>query len=357
LAESHSHALRLTSGRLNPEARRTNVKWFSSTFDCRDFDCKYKIYLNKLSEENFQSFQVVKTGEHKHSFKQSTQLRGDEREQLVTLCKTDYKISAETCLVSLKARCVSYLPNEEALRKAKSEINTMDNVSTCWITNLIAAAEMGKSTIKGKHLNGSIRRMDLFPNFILHIHTEQTIKCIEHIKEHVRFLHIDATGSLTRIDKTMAEYGQILNYGFLLKDFSDLEKLGYPIADVATSRHDTFPIMEMCRLVKNDYHIIFRKKLYFRLVVIDYSWAIHATLMLHTPFMLHCLLLMISQLVNTWTTLTNWQLVLTSINSNVLGWQAVYHIPYTDSQKLCEKIEYLIQKKHLRLLVFHFLCF
>ena len=264
LEESHSNVLRPTSGRLNPEARRTDVKWFSCTFDCRDCDCMYKIYLDKLSEENFQSFQVVKTGEHKHSFKQLIQLRGDEREQLVTLCKTDYKGSAKTCLDSLKARCVSNLPNEEALRKAKSEINTMNSVSTCWITNLIAAAEMGKSIIKDKNFNGSIRRMDLFPNFTLHIHTEQTIKCIEQIKEHVRFLHIDATGSLTRIDKTMADYCQILNYGFLLKDFSDLEKQGYPIAEVATSRHDTFSIMEMCGLVKNDNQIIKKKKFIFQ---------------------------------------------------------------------------------------------
>jgi hypothetical protein len=76
---------------------------------------------------------------------------------------------------------------------------------------------MGNRTIKGKHLNGSIRRMDIFPDFTLHLHIEMQIRCIDKIREENRTLHMDATGGLTRIDKNMGEYGQVLNYGFLLK--------------------------------------------------------------------------------------------------------------------------------------------
>ena len=78
-------------------------------------------------------------------------------------------------------------------------------------------------------------------------------------REH-RMLHIDATGGLVKIDKQMRDYGQILNYGFLLKDMSDLNDEAYPICEVATSRHNTKSIFDMCSLSKkinfNDYLFI-----------------------------------------------------------------------------------------------------
>ena len=54
----------------------------------------------------------------------------------------------------------------------------------------------------------------------IYLHTEMQIIYIEKIKEENRTLLMDATGGLTRIDKNMEVY--------LLKDISDLRKLGFP---------------------------------------------------------------------------------------------------------------------------------
>ena len=77
----------------------------------------------------------------------------------------------------------------------------------------------------------------------------------------------------------MRDYGQILNYVLLIKNILSLDLEGIPITEVASSRHDTYTIEKMFHLLKFNYDKIRGKKLIFRLVVCDMSWAtIHATL-------------------------------------------------------------------------------
>jgi hypothetical protein len=100
------------------------------------------------------------------------------------------------------------------------------------------------------------------------------------IPESNRILHVDASGGLVKIDKSQRDYGQILNYVFLLKDLSNSERPGMTVSEVASSRHDTFAIGESLRLLRYNFNTIYPKKnLNFRLVCSDLSWAtIHATL-------------------------------------------------------------------------------
>lgn len=77
----------------------------------------------------------------------------------------------------------------------------------------------------------------------------------------------------------MVDYGQILNYAFLLKNLEFLDLESVPLAEVSSSRHDTYVIGEMFQLLEFNYNKIFKKHLTFRLIVIDLSWAtIHAAL-------------------------------------------------------------------------------
>ncbi len=51
-AVSHSYLLKPTIGRLNTHSKKIDISWLPSSFNCRDFDCKYKITLDKLPEES-----------------------------------------------------------------------------------------------------------------------------------------------------------------------------------------------------------------------------------------------------------------------------------------------------------------
>ena len=102
-------------------------------------------------------------------------------------------------------------------------------VSTCWITNLLSAADMAKSVIKGKHIDGSLQSFQIFPDLFINMHTERQIKAINSVNQENRVIHIDATGGLVKVDKKMRDYGQILNYVMLLKDLSNPALEAIPI--------------------------------------------------------------------------------------------------------------------------------
>jgi hypothetical protein len=100
------------------------------------------------------------------------------------------------------------------------------------------------------------------------------------LKPENRILHLDSSGKYCKITKEMNDqYQQIMNYVFLLKDISDLQKPATIINEVITSRHDTCRISEMFLLLKHNYRKLFDATLIFRLIVLDLSWAsIHAIL-------------------------------------------------------------------------------
>ena len=58
----------------------------------------------------------------------------------------------------------------------------------------------------------------------------------------------------------MFDNGQILNYAFLLKNLEFLDVESVPLAEVSTSRHDTYMLGEMFQLLKFNYNKIFKEK-------------------------------------------------------------------------------------------------
>lgn len=60
--------------------------------------------------------------------------------------------------------------------------------------------------------------------FVMNMHLEEQIRAINLVPAKQRILHIDATGSLTKIAKYMREYATIYNYFFLVKDSKALEE-------------------------------------------------------------------------------------------------------------------------------------
>ena len=95
-----------------------------------------------------------------------------------------------------------------------------------------------------------------------------------------RMLQVDATGSLTKINKKDREFPTILNYFMLARDFGKLEKPAFNVTEMISSRHDTFSISEMFHhFIFNFKRLFPREPLVCRVLVSDYSWpTIHSAL-------------------------------------------------------------------------------
>ena len=81
---------------------------------------------------------------------------------------------------------VKNVPDQQIIRKIVSEELNENVVSTCWITNLLSAADMAKSVIKGKHIDGSLQSFQIFPDLFINMHTERQIKAINSVNQENR---------------------------------------------------------------------------------------------------------------------------------------------------------------------------
>ncbi|CAF0770120.1 unnamed protein product [Brachionus calyciflorus] len=144
------------------------------------------------------------------------------------------------------------------------------------------AAEHHIKSTKKNGIDGYVQEFQIHKDFSLNLHTEIQIKLISRIPENRRILHVDATGGLISLPKYMHDYGQILTYAMLLKDSTKLQEDGQNVLlnEMSTSRHDSYQIGTMFRLVKhNFYRLSNGKNLKFRVLMSDFSWAtIHAAL-------------------------------------------------------------------------------
>ena len=112
------------------------------------------------------------------------------------------------------------------------------------------------------------------------LQTEKQLKSVHQVTPNKRICHVDATGSLVRIEKSHRKFNQLLNYVMLLKDIGDSSLPGFNITEMCTSRHDTYSIGEMFNLFIFNYKKIYpNDNLIFRLLISDFSYAImHAAL-------------------------------------------------------------------------------
>ena len=127
-----------------------------------------------------------------------------------------------------------------------------------------------------------IQSCDIFPEFCMQLFLDKAIQILHTIPDEHRIGFMDSTGNLTRITKARAAwYNKIQNYFFLVKDLRNHEEgekfRSLLVNEMISSSHGTAAIALMIRKVKEYYESKYQKKLVYRLVCTDYSWAsIHA---------------------------------------------------------------------------------
>ncbi len=113
-------------------------------------DCKvnYSVSLQtkKQSEEQYIKFKVKRNGEHEHK-QQSKQIRGEERKIIANEVKANFNGSAKNFVDTFKGRNADNVPSAVVIRKICSEVVNQNIVSTCWLTNLLAASDMARNNI------------------------------------------------------------------------------------------------------------------------------------------------------------------------------------------------------------------
>ena len=208
------------AARINNNPKKSSAPYFSCNFKCKikTCTCKYQLTLKENTNDLFLNFKGIRTGNHDHSNNNNKQIRGDERKIIANVVNSEFNGSSKAFCDTMIGRGVKDVPDVQVIRKIVSEQLNENVVSTCWITNLISAADMSKSIIKGRQINGSIQTLEIFPDLTINIHTEKQLKAIDRVLPYNRVVHIDATGSLVKVDTKMRPYGQILNYVMLLKD-------------------------------------------------------------------------------------------------------------------------------------------
>ena len=96
------------------------------------------------------------------------------------------------------------IPSQSVLRKIKSQEKikhiqpvNIKEFNTDFLNNLITLANSYESTID----QGYIKKISVYPDFILHLCLFESLKCINLLPSHRRIMHLDATGSLVCIPK------------------------------------------------------------------------------------------------------------------------------------------------------------
>jgi hypothetical protein len=167
-------------------------------------------------------------------------------------------------------------PSQNVYNKIKNEFKHREVPTSDWIRNLLF---IGRSYHNCDF--DYVKSCDVFPEINMHLYLDQSIKILHDIPEQHRISFMDSTGGLCHITKTRASwYQKIQNYFFLTKDLRNhnTEKfMSLLINEMISSSHNTSSISSMLRKVKDSYEIKYGKKLVYRLVNTNYSWAtIHA---------------------------------------------------------------------------------
>lgn len=134
-------------------------------------------------------------------------------------------------------------------------------------------------------MTGFCQEFRILPELAVYLYTHLQLECIKETKYEDRILHVDATGSLVDVPEKHTRdshkgYKRILNYFCLLKNGANLSQRGLLLSELLSSAHDSCSLAKFFFAMRLDYAKVCRgEELRFRLVVIDYSWAlIHSLL-------------------------------------------------------------------------------
>ncbi|CAF1049503.1 unnamed protein product [Brachionus calyciflorus] len=249
--------------RFYPGRKRSDASYFRGNASCKYPGCQATYCLSvteKTSGEKltFVLVNVIQGGNHDHGLQKKQQLRGENRVNTVNQIRLNFNGSADAYVNHLAANGLENLPNKDVIRKAVSEVVNEEMVSTCWITNLFYAAGAQKSLIRSTRkkngVHGYVQQFEAYPDFSLSLHTEVQLEALKKIPFDRRILHVDATGvkDSLNLDK---EYSLLVN-------------------ETTTSRHDSYQIGSMFRLLSNNFaRISYGKASQFRLLMCDLSYA------------------------------------------------------------------------------------
>ena len=87
-------------------------------------------------------------------------------------------------------------------------------------------SDTSQASIPSKTLKGDVQDSDCDQNLQISLNSETHLTALNRIKKIDRIIHIDPTRKPVTIPKYMRDYKQIMNYAFLVKDASDLDRQG-----------------------------------------------------------------------------------------------------------------------------------
>jgi hypothetical protein len=128
---------------------------------------------------------------------------------------------------------------------------------------------------------GFVQETSFTPQFSMTLFCEKQLECVHAIPELERVVHIDASGTFVNISKkTGFVYQRILNYAMVMTDDRrEYAKNYVVIGEMVSSTHDVYSISKFTAKFKFEYERLYKKDLVFKLVVMDYSFAmLHAVL-------------------------------------------------------------------------------
>ncbi|CAF0871885.1 unnamed protein product [Brachionus calyciflorus] len=155
------------------------------------------------------------------------------------------------------------VPTTDVVRKILQEDRNKETPFSNLFDNLMFVSMNQKNCINSSKLPSFTREITKFDEFSYILHSEKQITSIDLIPPENRILHIDATGQFVRITGPY-KYKQPFNHFALLKDSRSMGYVGSKsllVGEMLSTRQDTDQIFK------------FQKKLTFRLIVSDFSFA------------------------------------------------------------------------------------
>lgn len=156
--------MRINTTRVYLGAWRGNTEFITINALCNK--CKKNPYSIKLKEDprltntGFVNLNIKRKHEHEHEMKK-IRITKDEREQLYEEAKLNFNGSAKNYVDALHGCGASNIPTVEVVRKIISEQQNLDQQSTDWITNILAAMDSADSWVRGDKVFGYVQTLDV----------------------------------------------------------------------------------------------------------------------------------------------------------------------------------------------------
>lgn len=273
--------------------------------------CKYLLEIKDEDEKDNYTVNVSKNNEHNHeqidNSNPKIRVCGEERKKMANDINLNANGSAKKFSELLAYESES-VPTCDALRKMKSdkkasEFDIADELSDFnkidWYGRLNAVAYSylsATSALSERQINGFVQDAKNIPQFCMHLYSYEQLECVNKVDRKYRFLHFDATGSLVSIPQKYQKHDnfsfkRILNYFMILSaQINESEQIidsvqkkeknpSVNVGELVSSEHDVRALTNFLNNYAFSYKILYEEDIYFRLIILDYSWAsIHAVL-------------------------------------------------------------------------------